>query len=94
MAYKIEFVPDAAREFAGLDGSEKKKVQKYIDKIATRDDPKTLGEALQANLSPYWKYRVGDIRLIAEIQDEKLIVLMLVIGNRRNVYKIANKRLC
>ena len=94
MEYRIEFVRMAAEDFARLDSSVKNKVQKYIDKIASREDPTTLGEQLEDNLSSFWKYRVGDIRLIAEIQDDKLIVLMLVIGNRREVYKTAYKQLC
>lgn len=60
MAYKIEFEKFAAEEFSRLDGSIKNQVQKYIDKIAERNNPRSLGEPLQDNLSNYWKYRVGD----------------------------------
>ena len=52
-----------------------------------------MGEQLQENLSAYWKFRVGDYRLIAEIIDDRVIVLMLVIAHRREVYKTAKKRL-
>ena len=93
MAYRIEFEAQALEDFSRLDGAVKKRIQKYIDKIAEREDPRTLGEPLQENLSTYWKYRVGDYRLVAEIQDEKFIVLMLVIDHRRNVYNTASKRL-
>ncbi len=93
MAYRIEFEAQAFEDFSRLDGAVKKRIQKYIDKIAEREDPRTLGEPLQDNLSNYWKYRVGDYRLVAEIQDEKFIVLMLVIDHRRKVYNTASKRL-
>nr|CDL66165.1 unnamed protein product [uncultured bacterium] len=93
MAYRIEFEQKAFEEFSRLDGSVKKQIQKYIDKLATRENPRTLGEPLEANLSAYWKYRIGDYRLVAEIQDNKLVVLMLVVAHRREVYKIAGKRL-
>lgn len=93
MTYRIEFDKKAAEDFACLDGSVKKQIQKYIDKIASRTDPRTLGEPLEDNLSSYWKYRVGDYRIVAEIQDEKLIILMLVVGHRREIDKIAKKRL-
>ena len=93
MAYKIEFEEQAFAEFSKLDGSVKKQIQKYIDKIAERANPRTLGEPLQENLAAYWKYRVGDYRLVAEIQDDKFIVLMLAIAHRRKVYKTASKRL-
>lgn len=94
MAYKIEFEEEAFAEFSRLDGTVKKQIQKYINKLSERENPRTLGEPLQANLADFWKYRVGDYRLVAEIQDEKLIVLMLVIAHRREVYKKASKRLC
>ena len=93
MAYRIEFEAQALEDFSRLDGAVKKRIQKYIDKIASRDDPRTLGEPLQENLSAYWKYRVGDYRLVAEIQDDRFIVLMLVIDHRSRVYNTASKRL-
>lgn len=93
MAYKIEFEKQALEEFSKLDGAVKKQVQNYIDKLEAREDPRTLGEPLQANLSAFWKYRVGDYRLVAEIQDNKFVVLMLVVAHRSEVYKMADKRL-
>ena len=93
MAYQIEFEEKATADFSKLDGSTKKRIQKYINRIEERDDPRTLGEQLQDNLSAYWKFRVGDYRLIAEIIDERVIVLMLVVAHRREVYATAKKRL-
>jgi mRNA interferase RelE/StbE len=52
------------------------------------DDPRSLGEALKGSkLGELWKYRVGDYRVIADIQDEVICILVLRIGNRRDVYK-------
>ena len=93
MAYKVEFGEKAFEDFSKLDGSVKKQIQKYIDKLSTREDPRTLGEQLQENLSAYWKFRVGDYRLVAEIKDDILIILMLAVGHRRDIYKKAAKRL-
>ncbi|WP_303921094.1 type II toxin-antitoxin system RelE/ParE family toxin [Treponema berlinense] len=93
MAYKIEFEERAFEDFSKLDGSVKKQIQKYLDKLAMRENPRTLGEPLQENLSAYWKYRVGDYRLVAEIKDDVLVVLMLAVGHRRDIYKSASKRL-
>ena len=89
MAYKIEFSKEAYDDFTKLDGSVKTRIQKYLDKLAERADPTSLGEPLEENLSAYWKYRVGDYRLIAELKDDVFIVLMLVVGHRRSVYKTA-----
>lgn len=92
MAYKIEFEAKALADFEKLDNSIKKQIQKYIDKIAVREDPRTLGEPLQANLASYWKYRIGDYRIVAEIQDDIFVVLMLAVIHRREVYKETAKR--
>ena len=93
MAYKIEFEEKALADFETLDGSVKRQIQKYIDKIEKRPDPRSLGAPLQDNLSTFWKYRVGNYRLVAQLRDEKLTVFMLVVAHRREVYKIAKKRL-
>lgn len=93
MSYKISIADSAEDDFSRLDKSVQQRIFKYLKKIEEREDPRTLGEQLQENLSMYWKYRVGDYRLVAEIQDEQFIVLMLVIAHRREVYKMAKNRL-
>lgn len=93
MGYKVILSPQAEEDFAKLDKPVQQRIFKYLKRIEERADPKSLGEQLEENLSAYWKYRVGDYRLIAELRDDVFIVLMLVVGHRRNVYKIAAKRL-
>lgn len=93
MSYKISIADSAEDDFSRLDKSVQQRIFKYLKKIEEREDPRTLGEQLQENLSMYWKYRVGDYRLVAEIQDDQFIVLMLVIAHRREVYKMAKNRL-
>lgn len=93
MSYKISIADSAEDDFSRLDKSVQQRIFKYLKKIEEREDPRTLGEQLQDNLSMYWKYRVGDYRLVAEIQDEQFIVLMLVIAHRQEVYKMAKNRL-
>ena len=92
MAYKIDFEKRALADFEKLDRVIKKQIQKYIDKIEARENPRTLGEQLHDNLSALWKYRVGNYRLIAHIEDDRLIVLMLAVSHRKDVYKIVKKR--
>jgi mRNA interferase RelE/StbE len=91
MGYKIEWVKSAVKEFDKLDNSVKPLIQKFLDKLAEREDPRTLGDELSANLVGLWKYRVGDYRLIAEIQDEVFKILLVVIGHRRDIYDKASK---
>ncbi|WP_385992126.1 type II toxin-antitoxin system RelE/ParE family toxin [Treponema lecithinolyticum] len=83
----------AEDDFAKLDKTVQRQIFKYLKKIEERQDPRSLGAPLQDNLSTFWKYRVGDYRLIAQLRDDKLIVFMLVVAHRREVYKIAKKRL-
>ena len=81
MVYKIEWRANALKEFEKLDNSVRIRISKFIDKLKKRDDPKTLGEQLEENLSGYWKYRVGNYRLIADIQDDKLIIHIITISS-------------
>jgi mRNA interferase RelE/StbE len=56
--------------------------------VGSLDDPRSIGEALKSSkLGAFWKYRVGDFRIIADIQDNRLLILVVRIGNRREVYR-------
>ena len=60
----------------------------YMDqRVAPMEDPRSIGKALQGNLGGLWRYRVGDYRVICEIQDEILCVLVVNLGNRREIYR-------
>lgn len=93
MAYQIRFEVGAKKDFKKIDNSIKIKIIKFLKKLESREDPRTLGESLEENLSGYWKYRVGDYRLVVEILDDVLTILMLVVSKRDTVYKIADTRL-
>lgn len=89
MAWKIEFDPAASKELNKLDSQVIKRVLRFLhERVARLDDPRSIGEALKgARLGEFWKYRVGDYRIIARIEDGKLTILVLKLGNRRDVYK-------
>jgi len=55
--------------------------------LATLDDPRSLGEPLAGRLSGFWKYRVGNYRIIASIEDTRVLILIVRIGHRRAVYR-------
>ena len=59
----------------------------FVKNLSELENPRLKGESLTGNLSKYWKYRIGDYRLICRIEDEKLLVLIVKIGHRREVYK-------
>lgn len=89
LAWQIEFDPDVLKELKKLDRPVQLRLLGFLrDRLARLDDPRSLGEALSgARLGSYWKYRVGDWRIICDIQDNRIVVRVLRIGNRREVYR-------
>jgi mRNA interferase RelE/StbE len=89
MASTIEFSPAAEKELKKLDHQTAKRILKFLySRVAPLDSPRLIGEALTGpELGSYWKYRVGDWRIIAEIQDQALRIIVVRIGNRREVYR-------
>ena len=88
MAWRIEFERSAERELAKLDSQSAKRILKFLnERVAPLADPRSIGEALHGRLGTLWKYRVGDYRIIAAIEDKQLRILVVRIGNRREVYR-------
>lgn len=89
MAWRIEFDPSAARELDRLDPQTAKRMLKFLSgRVASSNDPRRLGEALKGSrLGEFWKYRIGDYRVIASIEDRLLLILVVRVGNRREVYR-------
>jgi mRNA interferase RelE/StbE len=89
MAWRIEIDPAADKELSRLDPPVARRILRFLhDRLAPLDDPRSLGEALRGSrLGAFWKYRVGDYRIIAAIEDDRLVVLIVRIGNRRSVYR-------
>lgn len=86
MAWTIEFAESAAKTLGKLDKPVAQRIVKFLrERVAT--DPKTAGEALKGNLPPMWRYRVGDYRIICDIVDETVKVIVVKIGHRKEVYK-------
>lgn len=89
MAWRIELTATAARQIGKLDKSEAKRITNFLrQRLATLDDPRSTGKALTGpQLGTYWRYRVGDFRIICDIQNGALCVLVIEVGNRRDVYR-------
>jgi len=89
MAWKVELSTTADRELSKLDPQHSKRILKFLhERVANLDDPRSVGEALHGSrLGEFWKYRVGNYRLICRIEDDRLIVLVLPIGHRREIYR-------
>lgn len=89
MAWRVEIDPAAVRELDRMDPQVARRILAFLHgRVARLDDPRCIGEALRgAKLGAFWKYRVGDHRLIASIEDSVLRILVVRIGNRRDVYR-------
>lgn len=89
MAWKVEIDRAAVRDLSRLDRQTARRILAFLyDRVAALDDPRSIGEALRgARLGEFWKYRIGDYRAIARIEDTALCVLVVRIGNRRDVYR-------
>ena len=88
MAWKVEVSPTATRQIAKLARTAQAQIYRYLtDKIQSSKDPRQLGKALHGDKRGLWRYRVGDYRLICDLQDERLIVLVLIVGHRKDVYR-------
>ena len=89
MAWKVELSRAAENELDLLDPSSARRILVFLHgRLALLDDPRSIGEALKGSkLGDFWKYRVGDYRIICSIEDRALRILILRIGNRREVYR-------
>ena len=89
MAYRVELAESAVRELEKLDGPERKRIAKFLkERLAKLENPRSIGQALHGlELGEFWKYRVGDLRLIAKIYDDRLVVLVVRMGHRREIYR-------
>lgn len=89
MAWSVELSESADRELAKLDAQHRKRILKFLgERVAKLDDPRSLGQALHGSrLGEFWKYRVGGYRLICKIEDDRLVVLVLRLGHRKEVYR-------
>lgn len=89
MRYKVEFTQRALKDLKKLDRPTAALIVGWIRKnLENCENPRLYGKALTANRSGQWRYRVGDYRLLAQIEDDKIIILILNIGHRREIYKV------
>ena len=91
--YSVELTERFKKEFRKLDKYTQKILRAWIDKnLVDCENPRQHGKGLTANLSGQWRYRIGDYRLICQINDDKLIILALTVGHRRDIYKEQENR--
>jgi mRNA interferase RelE/StbE len=88
LAWTIEYTDVARTQLRKLDKAAARRILNYMDhRIARLDDPRSAGKALRGPLGDFWRYRVGEYRIICELHDQTLRVLVVRIGNRKDVYR-------
>ena len=88
MKYTVEYTSQAVKELKKLDRHTRALIIGWIEKnLVGCEDPRQHGKGLTANRSGQWRYRVGDYRLLADIQDNKIVILILHVGHRSEIYQ-------
>ena len=85
MAWKIEWDVRAKKELMSLDAGVQRKILAYLRKRAT-ENPRSFGKQLSGNKVGLWRYRIEDFRVICRLQDDKLLVLVVAVGHRKEIY--------
>lgn len=87
MSWDYRVSERALKELRKLGPDASRRILSYLDeRIRGAADPRQLGKVLRGELGDYWRYRVGDYRILCKIEDEVLIVLVVKVGHRRDVY--------
>ena len=89
MAWRIEYDAGADKDLSKLDRPIAQRIVQFLgQRVANLEDPRSIGAALKGSkLGDFWKYRVGDYRIVAEIQDKVLRIYVIEIGDRKEVYR-------
>lgn len=88
MVWKIEYTAEAIKQLKKLDKGQAERIRDYMRRVEKMDNPRDVGEQLiDPKFYGYWRYRVGDYRVICEIQNRELIVAVVRFGKRDVIYK-------
>lgn len=86
--WAVELSPEADKQLKKMDRQVRSRIEDFINEsIATRDDPREIGRQLLGDLSHLWRYRVGPYRLLCTIKDDVLLILVVSIGDRKDIYR-------
>lgn len=83
---RIEYTETARKQLRKLDRTMQKRILDYMEEVALLENPRSRGKALVENMRGLWRYHIGDYRVICEIQESRIIISVLKIGHRKNIY--------
>ena len=87
MTWRAELSPRALKQLSKLDKPTARRIIDYLREIASGEDPHSQGKELTGNLAGFWRYRVGNYRIIASIEDDELLILAITIDHRSQIYR-------
>ncbi len=88
MSYKVEYSKTAQKQIRKLDNYTKVMLMNWINNnLVDCDDPRSKGKALKGNLKSQWRYRVGNYRILCDIEDGRLVILVISVGHRKDIYE-------
>jgi mRNA interferase RelE/StbE len=87
LVWTIEIERKAEKELGKLAKQDGKRIVTALRAVAALDNPRDRGKALAGEWAGYWRYRVGDYRVIARIEDGRMVIVVVAVGNRREVYR-------
>lgn len=87
MVWRIDVSPAAEKALAKIAPVEARRIAKGLREVAAQENPRLRGKAMAGNFAGHWRYRFGDYRVIARIEDDRLVIVVVALGHRRDVYR-------
>lgn len=88
MPWTVDLLEDVAKTLEQMDATTRNRIRRFIrERLQGTDNPRQLGKALTGNYAGLWRYRIGDYRLVCQLQDTRLVVLVVELEHRSDVYK-------
>jgi mRNA interferase RelE/StbE len=84
--WALETSPQFDKAARKLDPQVLRRVKVYLDEVCELDDPRSRGKGLTGDLAGYWRYRIGDYRVLVEVRDEHLVIVAITVGHRSGIY--------
>lgn len=84
---RFAYTKQSLKSFSKLDKPTQQRIANFTQELESLENPRIKGKALKGELSEYWRYRVGDYRLVCEIFDDKMLILCIKVDKRDSVYK-------
>lgn len=86
-SWTLRFHPQVRKALLRIDADAQRRILKTLHAISHLEDPRVRGAGLRGNLTGFWRYRIGDYRVICELIDSELVIVVVEIGHRSSIYR-------